>query len=389
MIPVYLDWAATAIPDRELIESFDSVASRVYGNPSSRHSAGREAAALLSESRRRLAASLNTSPESVYFTSGGTESNNMVFLSMLAHEQRGGVVITGIEHASVYEPAQMLKRLGFPLRIVAARTDGSVRAEDIESALDPETRLVSVMYVNNETGAIQPVAEVARAIRAFERRSGARIHFHCDCVQAFGKIPVDCAELGADSFALSAHKIGAPRGAGVLVVRRPLSPLSVGGGQESGMRPGTENLAAIYAMAEGAERRCRELRHTLTNARARKAELVRALNAIEGCHLNPPEAGEHPDRFTPYILNASFPPLPGEVLVRVMSDRGYAISTGSACSSRDKERSRVLASMGVDEKLARSAIRISIGYSTTQEEISSFAGSLEQEVQAWSRPLRR
>lgn len=389
MKSVYLDWAATAPPEIEALETFRSVSLETFGNPSSRHSDGRNAARLLDRARRDFAALVGASAGSVYFTSGGTESNNLVLLSLLNRQSRGSLVLSGIEHASVYEPALLLKRQGLQIRFVEADADGSVRPEAVARALDSTTRMVSVMLVNNETGAIQPVSEIVQAVRSFEKREGVKIHVHSDCVQALGKIPVDCASLGIDSASFSGHKLGAPRGAGALVLKAKISPLYIGGGQEGGIRPGTENLAAICAMVEAAERHVAGLsRHTAIAARQRQI-LAEGLKEIEGATIIPNASTLEPSRFSPYIICAAFPPLPGEALVRALSDQGYAVSTGSACSSHAKEHSRVLKAMGVGEAVASSAIRISTGYATTDEEIEGFLGVIEREIARWSLPLRR
>lgn len=389
MNPVYLDWAATAPPDIQAMETFQRVSVAAFANPSSRHSQGREAARILDRARREFAPLVGASAESVYFTSGGTESNNLVLLSQLNRQARATTVVSGIEHSSIYEPALLLKRQGFQVRFVEADPDGTVRPEAIARVLDRTTRMVSVMLVNNETGAIQPVTEIVRAVRDFEKREGIKIHVHSDCVQALGKIPVDCEALGVDSASFSAHKFGSPRGAGALVLRARISPLYTGGGQEGGIRPGTENLAAIAAMVETAQRHVAGLAKHAEAAACQKKILLDGVKNIEGAVVVPEASATHPSRYSPYISCAAFPPLPGEALVRALSDQGYSVSTGSACSTHAKEHSRVLKAMGVGEAIASSAIRISTGYATTDEQIEGFLGVLERELAKWSLPLRR
>jgi len=268
---VYLDWAATAPPDPEIIDSVNAAATEYFGNPSSIHAAGRQAEEFLRDDRRRLADLLRCDPQEVVFTSGGTESNNMVLLSMLQPSVTGGtggrqpgraptarprkVVLSGVEHASVYNPALALRRHGVKVEVVPAEADGRVDPRRIAGAVDGHTVLVALMLVNNETGAIQPVAETARAIARSAGGTGRAVHLHCDAVQAFGKLPVLPRELGVDSLSLSAHKIGGPRGTGALYLKRSFRRqfLYAGGEQEAGRRPGTENLPGIGEPREDAE----------------------------------------------------------------------------------------------------------------------------------------
>ncbi len=421
---IYLDWAATAPPDPEAIAEHERIASSAYGNPSSDHAAGRAARELLESARSRAARLLGARPEQVIFTSSGTESNNIVLLSLLARKRAGEVVVSGIEHPSVYEPARLLAEMGFAVRFVAAEGNGIVSSERLHAALSEKTVLVALMYVNNETGAIQPVRELAQLVGESARRWGRAIHFHSDCVQALGKIPVDCGTLGVDSASFSGHKLGAPRGAGLLYLKRPLVPLYRGGGQELGLRPGTENLPAIAASVLAIERHAAgrghageaddaarvagstasgaggpklagvalpaaSLEEAAAHAAGLKRLLVERIRSIEGHRFIPEEVLYEPDHYSPFILNVAFPPMPGEVLVRMMSDRGYAISTGSACSTRGQKHLRVLSAMGVEHDLAFSAIRISTGYSTTVAEVEAFCGDLGRAVASLPTGARR
>ncbi len=389
---IYLDWAATAPPDPETIEEYARVAAGTYGNPSSEHMAGRAARELLQSARARSARLLGARPEQVIFTSCGTESNNIVLLSLLLRKRTGSVIISGIEHPSVYEPARLLAEMGFTVRFVPAERNGIVSPERLIQAVDDATLLVALMYVNNETGAIQPVSEVAALLAETERRGGRPIHLHCDCVQALGKMPVDCGALGVDSASFSGHKLGAPRGCGLLYLKRPLAPLYRGGGQELDLRPGTENLPAICATALAIERHASL---GAAGARARdsaaglKRLLIERIRSIEEHRFIPEEVESVPDRYSPFILNVAFPPMPGEVLVRLLSDRGYAISTGSACSTRKQKHLRVLSAMGVDHDLAFSAIRISIGYTTSRADIEAFCAELARAVASLPAAARR
>jgi cysteine desulfurase len=240
------------------------------------------------------------------------------------------------------------------------------------------------MLVNNETGALQPVAEVARGLAALARSGGRRVLLHTDAVQAFGKVPFRLAELGVDTAALSAHKIGGPRGVGVLYLRRPGTRefLNAGGGQEAGRRPGTENLAGAWALAEAGERAVGALEERSRRARALMDGLIAGLRSLPGCRILPEGrgAGLAEELFSPYILSAAFPPVPGEVLVRVMEAEGFLISTGAACSSRKKERTRVLEAGAVPRAIAASSVRISIGPQTSEAELEGLLNALRRRL---------
>lgn len=388
MARTYLDWAAGAPPLPDILETADRIAMEYYANPSSPHAEGRAAEGILSDSRRRLAAAIGIDPASLLFTSGGTESNNIVLSSFLARISPGELVVSGIEHSSVYEPITYLQSQGIRVTWIPAEKDGRVSPDKVAAALTPDTTLVVVMQVNNETGAIQPIAEIAGRIRDHERRTGKSIHFHCDAVQALGKIPADYHALDVDSASFSAHKIGGPRGVGALYLRKPLPVLFRGGGQEGNRRPGTENLAAIWAMTEATVRAMRDMKVGAAHAEELKKLLAAGMRHIDGVCFVPESAAVETERFSPYILSVAFPPLPGEVLVRALNDSGYAISTGSACSSKHHKERRILMNMGLDEDTARSSVRISVGVSTTEEEVLRFVDSLAKEVRRWNMPAR-
>jgi cysteine desulfurase len=394
---VYLDWAATAPPDPEILDSVTAAAMDYFANPSAIHRAGRRAESLLEHDRRRLAEILGCRSEEVVFTSGGTESNNLVLSSVLQPSVVGSsggkaqaatgrgrrkIVVSGLEHASVYNPAVALRRFGFEVTIVPADADGRVDPERITSSVDEQTSLVALMLVNNETGAIQPVAEVGRALDEHRRRSGRRVHLHCDAVQAFGKIPVAPVELGVDSLSLSAHKIGGPRGVGALFLGHtsPAEPLYLGGDQEGGRRPGTENLPGIHGLVLAAERAHRQLEENLVRAGTLMTRLVRGLEALGVAVLVPTSREANNVLFSPYIVNVAFPPVPGEVLVRVLEEEGFLVSTGSACSSRKKNRFRVHENMGVAGEIAFSSIRISLGSTVRPEDLDGLVDALKRRL---------
>ncbi len=382
MLAAYLDWAATARPEADILEGAAGIAAEYYANPSSPHAAGRRAAQLLADCRRRLAGCLGCAPEELVFTSGGTEANNLVLFSLLLRPGRQRVVLSGLEHDSLFQAARRLQNLGGQAALVPAGPDGRVDPARVLGAVDPGTALVALMLVNNETGALQPVAEVARGLAELARSGGRRALLHTDAVQAFGKVPFRPAELGVDSAALSAHKIGGPRGVGALYVRRP-GPrefLNAGGGQEAGRRPGTENLAGAWALAEAGQRAVGALEERLPRARTLMGGLLAGLRTIPSCRILPEARPRQEEFFSPYVLAAAFPPIPGEVLVRVMEEEGFLISTGAACSSRKKERTRVLEAGGVPPELAASSVRISIGPATSEAELQGLLEALRRRL---------
>ncbi len=372
---VYLDWAATALPDGDIYREAADRGLENWGNPSARHGRGFSAREALEEDRRRCAERLNCPAETLYFTSGGTESNNIVLLSRLADRTPGRIIISSLEHPSLSGPAELLKKQGADLKILRPDGRGRIDPEKLEKQLDRNTRLVSVMAVHNETGALQPLGEIVRRVREFEKREGGRrVHIHSDMVQAPGKIPVDLTGLDLDSASFSAHKIRGPKGAGLLYLRlrKELSVLYRGGGQERGMRPGTESLLNSRAMALSLEK-------WADPSPSPAAELLlKELSRLGGIRFNPPARLTEPELFAPEIINFSLPPLPGEVLQRILSEKGIYISTGSACSSNKKSHTEGLKSMGIDDKTAHSSVRVSLGPATTEEEIGLFLEALRE-----------
>ncbi|MBN2353322.1 MAG: cysteine desulfurase [Spirochaetales bacterium] len=387
---IFLDWASTAPPLSLAVEAQKKAAIELFGNPSSLHGEGRGAKAALEAARSLLAQAAGAQPEEVVFTSGATEANNMVVASILKKQfadptAKPGrrVVISAIEHASLWEPVQAMKKMGFDVAVCKPDASGIVRPERLRELLDERTVLVVLMLVNNETGAIQPVAECVAAVRDFTGEKGGRIHVHTDAVQAFGKIWFSFPESGADTASLSAHKLGGPRGAGALLVSSKARPawLFLGGGQEGNRRPGTENLAAVHAFAQSARFRIESLDANHARAVRLMERLIRAARSIPGVLVLPEDRAETGDRrFSPYILSFAVPPVPGEVFVRSLDEQGIAVSTGSACHSSKKDHTRILEAQGVPKAVADSAVRVSIGPETVESEIDAFAAALSETV---------
>ncbi|MFP4489950.1 MAG: cysteine desulfurase family protein [Spirochaetaceae bacterium] len=387
----YLDWASTSPMDPAVLDTYIDAQKHIYGNPSSIHAEGKLAEKSLESSRRTLSACLDVTPENIIFTSGGSESNSLVLLSLLRKKRRGRVLISAIEHPSIYEYAALLREAGFDVREIPADAGGFIRPEEVERLLSTDTLLVSVMTVNNETGALQPVKRIAQRIRKFEKQHSLHIHFHTDAVQAFGKIDLFPADMMVDSASFSAHKLSGPKGTGMLYTASPLQSPFAGGGQEAGYRPGTENVPSLEAFSMAAEKRCASLTETLEHVGKLKRHILEGIKNIDS--IEPVPAGlaveYNEEDYSPYILTFTAAPLPGEVLVRVLDDRGFAVSTGSACSSkRRKKRGRVLRAMGVSDAEAAGAVRVSFGWSTTEEEAESFCSTLERELPVLLKTVR-
>jgi cysteine desulfurase len=369
----YFDWAATPIPDLQPEDI-------PFAHPSSAHADGKKARAALENARSRCAAVLGVKPETIFFTSGGTESNAIVLYSLLARQGGGSAGMSAVEHPSIKENLKTLERLGKKIFTCGVNSCGCVDSEAFTKTLEKSggLRLAAIMGVNNETGAINDLAALGKILRDYEKTGKPPVHFHSDLVQACGKIPLDIKSWDLDSASISAHKIGGPRGAGLLYLRKPLEVLYTGGGQEGGIRPGTENTAGAIALA-----RCLE-NHAATEVVSRESEkalgrmqrLTAGLLSSGRCTLIPEEREKTAaGAFTPFILQAAFDGIPGEVMARALDDEGFSVSTGSACHTGSAGRP-VLAAMGVSEKLQREGIRISQGWSTSDEDIDALVEAI-------------
>jgi cysteine desulfurase len=366
----YFDWAATALPGAP--GETEAASPVPFGNPSSLHAEGRRARDSLEEARARCAAALGVKPETIYFSSGGTESNAIVILSFLLRRGAGACLYSATEHPSVRETCRILERLGKPVGVIPVEADGRVSEASLERALEKhrDPRFAAIMAVNNETGAVNDLEALGALLR---RREGPPLHIHCDMVQAAGKLPLDISRWDLDSASLSAHKLGGPRGAGLLYLRKPLETLHQGGGQERGIRGGTENTAGALALAACLERYTRRepLETAYRAALDRLDTLMKALAATGRFFPIPSCRSRAEDRrFSPYILQAAFDGIPGEVMARALDQGGVAVSTGSACSSGKLERP-VLGAMGVEPRRRLEGIRISQGWSTGAGDIEA------------------
>jgi len=368
--PVYLDWNATTPLDPVVRAAMLPWLDGRFGNASSRHEYGRQARAALDEARAKVATAVGAHATEVIFTSCGSEANNLFIKGAAALMKPAMIAISAIEHPCVREPARQLRRADWTMREIAVDRDGLVKRTDWQTVLAAQPALVSVMLANNETGVLQDVATLAREAEAI----GA--WFHTDAVQALGKIEVDFRALGVNAMTLSAHKIGGPLGAGALVLdkRVELAPLVAGGGQERGLRSGTENVAAIVGFGVACER-----------AVARLGDEATRLSGLRD-HL---EAGLAAHRMR--IFSAGVPRLPntvffaadgldGETLVAKLDRAGFACASGSACSSANPEPSHTLLAMGVDKEIARGAVRVSLGRDTRRADVDEFLASFKRLV---------
>ncbi len=382
----YFDWAATSPPDPAVYAEMTEFALSAYANPSSAHAGGTKAKDVLSQARSRCAAALEVNPDTLFFTSGGTEADHIPLLSLLQRPAAGSIVISAIEHPAIREQARMIKHCGWDIIEVRPGRDGIVQPDDVAARIREDTALVCVMAVNNETGAVQPVRGIADMIASLGSK---RPKFHVDAVQAAGKIPFSPAQCGIDTAAFSAHKIRGPRGVGLLYMARRQEPFIRGGGQENGIRPGTENTAGAWALS-----RCMEKYAIPAGGASRQdgsfaagtrlcAALVSFLRTLPGCKILP-ECRENADtRFSPWIIQASFRGIPGEVAVRALSEKGFFISTGSACSSRKQSRP-VLEAMGVSAEDAACAVRFSFGPETSGRDADRLCEALSEMTDRFS-----
>jgi cysteine desulfurase len=367
---VYLDNNATTPVHPAVLEALQRTLRDVYGNASSIHKEGQSARRQIEDARESVAALAGATPREIVFTSGGTESNNAAVFGAAGGSNRHHIVTTAIEHPSVLEPVAELGRRGHDVTVVPARRSGAVSAEAVIEAIRPDTRLVALMFANNETGVVQPVAEVARACR--ERG----VHLHCDAVQAMGKIDVDVAALGADSLAMSAHKLHAPKGIGALYVRKGviLERHLFGGAQERRRRAGTENvpLAAAFGVAaelarDGGFREEVAALRDLLERELRASGFPIVINGAAATRV-------------PNTSSVTFEGADAEGIVIGLDLGGVAVSTGSACSSGRVEPSHVLLAMGLSADEARSTIRFSLSRFTTEEEIGVVVGAVQEVV---------
>lgn len=358
----YFDHAATTPVHPRVVEAMTPYLTQVFGNPSSVHGIGREARKALEGARDVIADFLDAEPQSLIFTGGGTEADNLAIIGgAMAQRERGRHVITSqVEHHAVLHACEHLEQMGFDVTYLPVDETGSVRLSDLKQAVRPDTVLVSIMYGNNEVGTIEPIEEIG----TFLREKG--IIFHTDAVQAFGVLPVRVKQLPVDMLSVSAHKINGPKGVGALYVNKkvPLAPTVHGGSQERKRRAGTENLAGIVGFAEAVKIVAEEMDDRVAKYNRIKETMLSVWNdAGIAYHVN-----GHPEHVMPHILNVSFPGIQTETMLMNLDLAGIAAASGSACTSGSLELSHVLKAMCLADEIANSAIRFSFGITNSVDE---------------------
>ncbi|MCD7828131.1 MAG: cysteine desulfurase [Clostridiales bacterium] len=361
---IYLDNSATTMVCREAANTVTSMLTENYGNPSSLHRKGTEAARALEKARQNIADVLSCGRDEIFFTNSGTTANNTALFGtvMLGKHKGGRIITTSLEHPSVHECMKRLETQGFEVVYLKSNSKGEFSMQELMDAVNSNTVLVSIMAVNNEIGTVNPIS----GIKSCLNRKGSNALIHVDAVQAFGKIRLNPKKDGIDLMTLSSHKIHGPKGAGALYVRKGvrLSPYIVGGGQEKGIYSGTEAMPAIAGFGEAA-RVLPEPERELTQIRSLRNSFVNRITQIGGVFINSPADG------LPYIINLSVLGVPSQTMVNALSQEGIYVSAGSAC--KKGHRSEVLTAIGLDPKRIDSAVRISLSRYTTENDLERVA----------------
>ena len=372
---IYADNAATTKISQTAMKAMISAMENSYGNPSSIHQIGMAANDALQTAREQIARCLGCMPKEIFFTSGGTESDNQAIVSaaMLgAKQNKRHIISTAFEHHAVLHTLRRLKEQGFEIQLLDVGAEGNITAAQVEEAIRPDTCLVTVMFANNEIGSVLPIAEIGEVCRAHG------VLFHTDAVQAAGHIPVNVKKQNIDMLSLSAHKFHGPRGIGALYVKRgiELTSLMEGGGQERGKRPGTENLSAIMGMAAALKEECSLMEENAARVAAMRDRLLQGLFQIPYSILNGPR-----DNRLPGNVNFCFEGVSGESLLLFLDSKGICASSGSACASGALDPSHVLLALGLAPEIAQGSLRISLDISNTEEEIDYMLEVIPQVVE--------
>ena len=361
----YLDNSATTKCSERAKNKMLQTLLADYGNPSSLHMMGVDAERYVKEAQEKIAKTLKAEPKEIIFTSGGTESNNMALIGTAMANKRAGMhlITTGIEHASVAAPMEYLEEQGFCVTYLPVDKDGIISLEKLKEAVDEETILVSLMMVNNEIGALEPIEEAVRVIK----EKNPKILIHVDAIQAYGKFRIIPKKLGIDLLSVSGHKIHGPKGSGFLYVKdkTKIKPLIYGGGQQKGMRSGTENVPGIAGLGEAAEEIYENFEEKVDKMYALKQRFVEGVQKIEGVSVN----GKTGRDSAPHIVSVSVDGVRSEVMLHTLEDKNIYVSAGSACSSNKPAVSHTLQQIGLRKDLLDSTIRFSFCVDTTEEEI--------------------
>lgn len=355
-----------------------------YGNPAAKHRKGMEAEQYIREARKIIADSMKVQEKEILFTSGGSESNNMALIGTAWANQRAGkhIISTAIEHPSVYNPLGVLEELGFEVTILPVDHDGHISLKELEEAIRPDTILVSTMYVNNEVGAVEPVEEISRVIKA----KNPSALYHVDAIQAYGKYVIRPKKQGIDLLSVSSHKIHGPKGVGFLYIRSgvKIKPLIYGGGQQAGMRSGTENVPGVAGFGAAVKEMYTDHAEKIQKLIGLKDYMTDRLGEIEGTVINSKKG----EASAPQVVSVSFEGVRSEVLLHALEDKGIYVSSGSACSSNHPGISGTLKGIGVAQKLLDSTIRISFSIFNTKEEVDYTIDVLKELVPVLRRYQR-
>ncbi len=380
---VYMDHGATTPVREEVLEAMLPFFKEQYGNPSSVHSKGREVRNAVEEAREKTASALGASPGEIYFTSGGTESNNIVLRGAAKkHEGFGHIITSAIEHHAVLDVCRDLEKEGHRVTFLPVDKYGRLDPSTVEDAITPETFIISIMAANNEIGTLQPLEEIG-AIAAKHN-----IIFHTDAVQVVGQLPVDLKKMQVDFLSLSAHKFNGPKGVGALYKRKgiKIDPLYRGGGQEGKLRPGTENVPGVIGLARALELSVEEIPHKINTLQSLRDKLIEGLLKIDEVVLN-----GHPEERLPGNVNVSFKYIEGEAILLSLDMEGIAASSGSACSSGSLDPSHVLSAIGLDHQTAHGSVRFSLGRGNSETDIDYVLEKVPAVVDRLRRisPIRR
>ena len=389
----YLDNSATTKCAAEVVETAVKVMSEDYGNPSSKHMKGVDAEKYIREAKEVIAKTLKCQDKEILFTSGGTESNNMAIIGTAMANKRKGMhcIVSSVEHSSVKEPFNFLEKEGFRITYLPVDKDGIVDIEALKDALDDETILVSVMYVNNEIGAVEPIEEIGHIIKDYN----PDIVYHVDAIQAYGKYKIYPKKLGIDLLSVSGHKIHGPKGSGFLFIndKTRIKPIIYGGGQQKGMRSGTENVPGAAGMGLAAQLAYQKFEQKKAHLNELRRYFLEGIHKLDDVSINgwdeTADGEECIDKRAPHIVSVSFTGVRSEVLLNALSDRGIYVSSGSACSSNHPALSSTLQAIGLDKKLIEGTLRFSFCENTTKEELDQALKALQELLPMLRRYTRR
>ena len=369
---IYLDNAASTPIHKDVLDAMMPYLSEQYGNPSSIHKLGRAANRAIQNARKQIASLINAEPEEIFFTSGGTESNNIALYGIAYTKRESHLITSSIEHEAVLEPCKRLEKDGFSVTYLPVDSDGLVNTDDLKALITKDTSLVSIMFANNEVGTVQPIKEISKICKE------KQIPFHSDAVQAVGKVPIDVKDLGLSAMSISSHKINGPKGVGALYIKKrtKVEPFILGGGQENGIRSGTENVASIVGFGRACNIAKENLQQNILHLKSLRDSLAsKIMSEISHVSFN-----GHAEKRIPNNAHFTFSGINGEDLIIKLDENGVAASTGSACSVKVQKASHVLNAMGFSHEQITGSLRLTVGLSNTCEEIDTTVNILKKVV---------